>query len=373
MRNARNKFITLFSLTLIMMTCSYAAQRNIFSLYEKRSSETEKLLSFLKEVPQKGYMIGHHDDTIYGIGWENEEGRSDIKSVCGDYPAVISFDLGHVEHGASKSLDNVLFSKIRKEIVNQYERGGIISLSWHLDNPLTGKDSWDVSDSTVVASILPEGSQHEKFLIWMDRLTSFINSLKTDNGKKIPVIFRPWHEHTGSWFWWGQNLCTVQQYKELWRMTASILKEKGVDNVLLAYSPGGGYESDKEYFDRYPGDDIIDLLGVDIYQFKEADYKNQLDKSLDILQNAGRSHDKPIALTETGYETIPDSTWFTKVLMPIANKYPISYLLLWRNAREKDNHFYGPYPGHKSANDFVEFYNDDKTLFLKDVKGEIYK
>lgn len=44
-------------------------------------------------------MLGHHDDTVYGIGWEGEEGRSDVKSVCGDYPAVISFDLGELELG----------------------------------------------------------------------------------------------------------------------------------------------------------------------------------------------------------------------------------------------------------------------------------
>ena len=50
-------------------------------------------------------MLGHHDDTVYGIGWEGEEGRSDVKSVCGDYPAVISFDLGELELGNAANLD----------------------------------------------------------------------------------------------------------------------------------------------------------------------------------------------------------------------------------------------------------------------------
>ena len=58
-------------------------------------------------------MLGHHDDTVYGIGWEGEEGRSDVKA-CGDYPAVISFDLGELELGNAANLDKVPFDKIRK-------------------------------------------------------------------------------------------------------------------------------------------------------------------------------------------------------------------------------------------------------------------
>ena len=64
-------------------------------------------------------MFGHHDDPLYGVGWEGDEGRSDVKSVCGDYPAVMSFDLGHIELEGEKSLDNVQFRKIRQETINQ--------------------------------------------------------------------------------------------------------------------------------------------------------------------------------------------------------------------------------------------------------------
>ena len=42
-------------------------------------------------------MFGHHDDPVYGIGWDGDENRSDVKSVCGDYPAMMSFDLGRME------------------------------------------------------------------------------------------------------------------------------------------------------------------------------------------------------------------------------------------------------------------------------------
>ena len=58
-----------------------------------RTAETVNLLNNLRKVPTQGIMFGHHDDPLYGVGWEGDEDRSDVKSVCGDYPAVISFDL----------------------------------------------------------------------------------------------------------------------------------------------------------------------------------------------------------------------------------------------------------------------------------------
>ena len=337
-----------------------------------RTAETVNLLNNLLKVPTQGIMFGHHDDPLYGVGWEGDEDRSDVKSVCGDYPAVMSFDLGHIELEREKSLDNVPFRKIRQETINQYKRGGVVSFSWHLDNPLTGKDAWDVSDTTVVASILPGGVHHAKFISWLDAVAAFMNTLETEEGTKIPVIFRPWHEHTGSWFWWGQNLCTADQYKALWRMTHDRMHARGVKNLLYAYSPGSEPQDSTAYLERYPGDDIIDLVGFDTYQFDRTQYMEQLDKSLAILTEVGKAHDKPIAITETGFEAIPDSVWWTQTLYPVISKYPISYVLVWRNARERVNHYYAPYPGQVSADDFVKFYREPKTLFVSDVNN-LYK
>lgn len=332
------------------------------------TSETTHLLANLHMLPSRGFMFGHHDDPVYGIGWDGDENRSDVKSVCGDYPAVMSFDLGHIELGSDKSLDNVSFERIRKEIIAQYNRGGMSSLSWHLDNPVTGRDSWDVSDTTVVASVLPNGVNHEKFNKWLDRVAVFMNSLQTETGTKVPVLFRPWHEHTGSWFWWGQDLCTTEQYKALWRMTYDHMQQRGVRNLLYAYSPGGSVKDSVAYLERYPGDDIIDLVGFDSYQFDRQKYMDEIEHALTILTQVGNAHNKPIAITETGFEALPDSTWWTKTLLPVISKYPISYVLVWRNARDRENHYYAPYPGQVSAGDFVEFYNDPRTLFADDMK-----
>lgn len=351
-----------------LVSCNITSKKEKDNSGFKRTAETESLLASLKNMPQHGIMFGHHDDPLYGIGWEGDEGRSDVKSVCGDYPAVMSFDLGHIELGHDKSLDKISFDKIRKEIIAQYKRGGMNTISWHLDNPLTGGDSWDVSNATVVTSVLSGGVNHEKFLGWLDTVAKFMHSLKTEDGTKIPILFRPWHEHTGSWFWWGQKLCSAEEYKALWRLTYDRLCEKGVNNLLYAYSPGSEPNTVEEYLERYPGDDIIDLIGFDCYQFDQAIYTEQMNKSLSILTEVAKSRNKAMAVTETGYEAIPDPVWWTEVLWPILTEYPVSYVVVWRNAREKETHYYAPYPGQVSAENFIRFYESPKALFATDVR-----
>ena len=338
-----------------------------------KTPEARFLEKQLKEVAAHGFMIGHHDDPVYGIGWEGDSARSDIRSVCGDYPAVMSFDLGRIELGGEMNLDKVPFDRIRKETVAQYNRGGVVSFSWHVDNPVTGKDSWDVSDSTVVRSVLPGGANHGKFMGWLDTVADFLNSIRTVDGVKVPVLFRPWHEHTGSWFWWGQNLCTADEYKSLWKMTYERMQEKGASQLLYAYSPGYEPQDSTAYLERYPGDSIIDLIGVDGYQFDRDAYLKSMDGVLAVMKQVSEAHGKPMAVTETGYETIPDSVWWTGTLLPLVEKYPVSYVLLWRNARERENHYYAPYPGHTSEADFVKFYENPKTLFLNDFNKIEFK
>ena len=240
------------------------------------------MLATLKALPEQGvFMFGHHDAPMYGIGWNGDAQRSDVKSVCGDWPAVMSFDLGHLELGNDNNLDGVPFDRIRQESVAQYMRGGMVSFSWHADNPLTGKDAWDVSDSTVVRSVLPGGKNHDKFIVWLDRVADFFNSIKTQDGVKVPVLFRPWHEHTGSWFWWGQALCTDEEYDALWQMTYKRMREKGADQLLWAYSPGIEPKDSAEYMRRWPGDGIVDVIGVDAYQHEDRQAYIVVDKDAD--------------------------------------------------------------------------------------------
>ena len=121
---------------------------------------------------------------------------------------------------------------------------------------------------------------------------------------------------------------------------------------------------------------MIDLLGLDCYCWApEGDsvqirqYATTLDKSLEMVCRVARKHDKVVALTETGYECLKSVDWWTRTLAPLLERHALSYVLVWRNAHNRPNHFFGPYPGQQSASDFVRFYNDPHTLFLKDVNG----
>ena len=86
-----------------------------------------------------------------------------------------------------------------------------------------------------------------------------------------------------------------------------------------------------------------------------------------IVSEVATEHGKIAALTEAGYEGIPDSTWWTGTLWPAVKNHKISYLLVWRNAHNKPGHFYAPWPGHLSEKDFIDFYNMPETLFQKEL------
>ena len=378
------KIIILSLVTSLMLTMSCSKKKADDPIAESgRTQRTENLLAHLHAISANGYLIGHQDDPVYGVGWVGDSCRSDVKSVCGDFPAVIGFDLGHLELGDSVNLDGVPFDRMRDEIIRHFDRGGMVTLSWHLDNPLTGGSAWVKPDSLTdqekqtVASVLEGGECHDKLLGWLDTLASFLNSLETPYGVKVPVLLRPWHEHTGSWFWWGQNLCTTEQYKALWKLTVDQLKQRGVNNVLYAYSPGTEFNGDAaKYLERWPGDEIVDVIGFDSYCTNNAEdtvainnYASSLDLNLKALCDIAKQHNVVPALTETGMESLGKADWWTSTLMPVLNKYPIAYVLLWRNAHNKPGHFYMPYPGQKTVSDFVKFYNDKRTLFVKDVNG----
>lgn len=327
----------------------------------------QQLAQRLDTLRQKGYMFGHQDDPMYGLTWAWDRDSSDVKAVCGDYPAVMGFELGGIEMGDAKSLDSVPFTRITEEIINHHQRGGIITLSWHPRNPLTGGTAWDVDDSTVVRSVLPGGTQHAKFQTWMQRVSDFLATLRTADGRPIPVIFRPWHENTGSWFWWGERLCTADEYKALWNLLQDKLNADGFTNLVWAYSPGMASDlTEEKFLERYPGNDRTDLVGIDGYQWgSKADFMAQLDQNLAMLCGFAEKNGKIAALTECGLKNLSDPTWWTSTLMPVLDKYPLSYFLVWRNDK---NEWFGPSPVTPDAPYFRELHAAPKTLFLHEIK-----
>ena len=349
---------------------------------KKATKETANLFRSLFELQNKGVMFGHQDDLMYGANWWYEKDRSDTKDFTGDYPAVAGFELGHLELGHERSLDSVSFAQITEQIKAHYKRGGVITISWHADNPLTMQDpasksrrqggtAWDVSSKEVVASILPKGANHEVFNTWLGRLATFFKGLKDEKGTPIPVIFRPYHEHSGSFFWWGTNICTDEQYSALWRYTVEFLRDKNnIHNILYAYNTDR-VTSLEQYMRGYPGNDIIDMLSLDMYDRGEQ-FGGELDAALNFVTSEALKRNKLTALSETGGRRgLAD--WWSTVLLPTINKYPVGYVLTWRHAYRprfsKPGGTNQPFP-----EDFMNFYKSPRTLFLKEIsEPDLYR
>jgi mannan endo-1,4-beta-mannosidase len=329
------------------------------------TTETHALYHHLWSLLDSGIMLGHQDDLAYGHAWQSEPGRSDVKDLTGHFPAVVGFELGHIELGATHNLDSVSFADMKHHVVHHHSLGGITTFSWHGDNIVTGGSAWDCATQDVVRSILPDGDNHNQFLTWLDHLAAFFLDLKDRHGVPIPVIFRMYHEHTGDWFWWCAQQCTPDEYKALWVMTLTYLRDvKGVHNLLYAYSPSET-TSAAHYMERYPGDDHVDLMGFDCYATVDSlpRYLDAMALNLNILDTCATNANKLPALTETGLESIPIPTYFTD-LYPLLTSHPLSYVLFWRNAHDRPLHYYVPYIGHPFASNFVEFCSYNKILML---------
>ena len=342
----------------------------------------ESLLASLEASVSAGkIMYGHQDDLVYGHTWSIEDpdtdvfDRSDVKDVTGHYPAVLGLELGGLELGWKKSLDSVRFDSIRKAARTHYLRGGVVTLSWHPYNPLTGGNAWDISSKEVVASILDGGDNEVLFTSWLLRLGDFLESFVTDDGERFPFIFRPWHEHTGSWFWWGRDLCTAEQYIALWQKTWDYLvKERGLDNIVWCYSPGAGVDA-AGYMERWPGDDYVDIMGIDCYAFTtgkdeesvaaaSATFSAQLGQALSMMSDLAREHGKLMTVSECGFESLPDPVWWMEALYPAIQDYQVVYALTWRNAPDKPDHYYAPFKGFKYEDDFIQFCRQEQIVLL---------
>lgn len=375
------------------MTTSAPVKRPVKTADPQATVQTQALYRNLHSLSGNHLLFGHQDTLAYGVEWSGEPGRSDVKDVTGSYPAVYGWELGGLETGAGRNIDNVDFRRMQEWIRQAYRRGGVVTIAWHMSNPVTGDSAWSASPQ--IERMLPGGDRHEALKAGLDRFVEFNSELTvTDGGETvhIPVIFRPWHEHTGDWFWWGKGHIKERQYVALWRFTVEYLRgEKNVHNLLYAYAPDRSRidinNFEEGYLYGYPGDDYVDVMGLDNYwdvghPVNDAPADRQREyfaRSLQHTADIARKHNKLPALTETGLETVPDPDFWTGTLLAgiLANESTrrIAYAQVWRNAnREKENrdHFYAPYPGHPGAEDFVRFYRHPFVLF-EDELPELYQ
>ena len=338
--------------------------------------ETKALLANLWKIADKGWMFGHHDDLWYGRYWYNEAGGSDTKAVCGDYPGVFSVDFGEIMDERHNNSENAIR---RRVILEARERGEVILACMHLNNPKTGNSSWLEYEGDKEAAkkaakeILTDGTAtRAKFLSWLDRCADFALNLKDARGNLVPVIFRPFHEHTQSWSWWGTECTTDSEFIALWQLTVKYLRDtKGVHNFLYAISPqmDGVYSDTKgRLLFRWPGDDWVDFIGMDCYH---GTNNKAFESNLQALEALSQEKRKPCGVTEDGKESFTEVDFWTQHLTGPLGAKRISLVTMWRNKyvgnNESDKHYYSVYPGHPSEADFRKMYDDPRSLFSGDL------
>jgi mannan endo-1,4-beta-mannosidase len=332
------------------------------------STGAKKMYEKLTSLPKGSFYFGHQDALAYGVKWKAEKGRSDVKDVTGNHPYVIGWDLAKLENNSPINIDSVSFKLMKDMMKYTHKKGGINTLSWHIDNPVSKGNAWDKTPA--VNAILPGGKEHEWYKAQLDKFVNFSNDITVGffAKKRVPILFRPFHEHTGNWFWWGKGNCTAEEYKNLWKFTYDYLTHtKKMDNLLWAYSTDV-FNSKEQFLEFFPGDEYVDLLGFDDYHDvgrAGTIRMNDLTKRIDMLAEIANAKNKPFAITETGFESIPTADWWTQLYNAIQAtelSKGMKYVLIWRNANTK--HHYAPYPGAVSANDFIQFKNKKDVIFM---------
>ncbi len=339
------------------------------------TKETVNLYQNLAKISKNHTLFGHQHATEYGRGWLGDEDRSDVKSVTGSHPAVIGVDFS----GFSGRPDEVIQNNkanLRKNVVDTYDRGGVTTVAWHFSNPVSeGGFYWrDSISKPAVRYLIPGGEAHETYKEILDGIGDWAKSLKGSDGKLVPMIFRPYHEFDGDWFWWGKKHTSREDFINLWRFTVSYLRDSlEVNNFIYAFSPDNRFLTEEEYLERYPGDEWVDMVGMDNYGDLGRN-RNSIDTAalkLKIVSDYAIKKKKLAAFTETGLETIPDTTWWTETLLRSMKKENVrlAYVLVWRNDSKSPTHYYAPFPGQVSVPDFLKFYKDPYTLFEIDLKN----
>ncbi|QGH35848.1 peptidase [Gracilibacillus salitolerans] len=365
------------------------------------NDQTKALFSYFQNISGEHVLFGQQHAIDEGLTLTNDPPRtaseqSEILHSVGDYPAIFGWDTLSIDGDEKPGVEGDVEQSIQNlaaSMEKAHELGGVIALSMHPKNFATGGRYNDTSGNTV-PNILPGGSYNDDFNTWLDNIAELAHSVKDESGNAIPIIFRPFHEQTGGWFWWGAHQTTPEEYKALFRYTVEYLRDKrGVHNFLYAFSPGAGPAGDMErYLETYPGDEYVDILGIDNYDDKSnagsENWLNGLVEDLAMLVDLAEERGKIAALTEYGYsasginETGNTLDWYTRVLNAIKNDSKaskIAYMQTWANFGWPNNMFvpykdiHGDLGGdHELLPDFQAFKDDAYSAFREDVQGTIY-
>lgn len=262
------------------------------SLVNKNSTaNTKKLYSFLKDSYGKYVITGQQCD-----GGINGNEFKAIKNLTGDYPALLGLDL--MDYTPSRTAFGASSSAVEKAI-EFANKGGIVTLCWHwnapteyLNSTANSSDGWwggfytQSSKFDIAKAMNGQDAKGKKLL---DRdIKEIAKQLKRLEKAGVPVIWRPLHEASGGWFWWGAK--GSDAYKKLWKYLYNELTNTyGCNNLIWVYNGQSA--------DWYPGDEYVDIVGEDIYPGNHV-YDPQVSRFRQAINYGSKT--KITALTENG-------------------------------------------------------------------------
>ena len=342
------------------------------------STETVALFYNLRNLGKSKTLIGQQD--AFNSFYQNS-GSSDIKKTTGNDPSILGSDFMFITDKDNPNNNWYIQqeNKIIQDTKDAYAKGMINTFCWHLREPYNEKSFYSADMTSeqrtdAFKSLLPGGKFNDWYKKKLDKVASVVSNLKDTNGKQIPIIFRPFHEFDGNWFWWGANYCTAEEYISVYRFTVNYLRDtKNVHNILFAFSPDNSYTTPSSYLSRYPGDDYVDVLGMDNY----GDFDNKgtsgaslANSKLKLISDLAISKNKIAALTETGYRvtsTTPAiNNWFSTYLYDAItnNNLQIAYVMFWSNT---SSGYYVPTPGNSNVADFQNFTLKSKIILQNNI------
>lgn len=262
------------------------------SLVNKNSTaNTKKLYSFLKDSYGKYVITGQQCD-----GGINGNEFKAIKNLTGDYPALLGLDL--MDYTPSRTAFGASSSAVEKAI-EFANKGGIVTLCWHWNAPTeylystaNNSDGWwggfyTKSSKFDIAKVMNGQDAKGKKLLDRD-IKEIAKQLKRLEKAGVPVIWRPLHEASGGWFWWGAQ--GPDAYKKLWKYLYNELTNTyGCNNLIWVYNGQSA--------DWYPGDEYVDIVGEDIYPGNHV-YDPQVSRFRQAINYGSKT--KITALTENG-------------------------------------------------------------------------
>lgn len=272
------------------------------------SPEAVELLSYIYSISGKQTLAGQHCAPLVG-----SNNLSVVHRWTGHYPAVFGQDFGFSYPGYWDGIN--YRQRIVDEAIRRHEEGFIITLMWHAvrpteDEPVTFRESiqGDLTDEEWQELVTPGTRLNERWKSQVDVIAWFLKQLEY---AKIPVLWRPYHEMNGGWFWWGQKK-GEDGYKKLWKMMYDrLVNFHGLDNLIWVYNTNEFKDGVDPHDTYYPGDEYVDIIATDVYTegFNQVNYDT-------MLKLAG---DKPMALGEVGnapsaeiLEAQPRWAWFMR-------------------------------------------------------------